>query len=92
MLPGEPAFIQGDEKMRIAALFWFCFLWGFVASCPVAMAVDGPLQPGGNYGWRLAESNEEATLWWASSGWKIGRAWAPPEKTGGPLLVRAARN
>jgi len=44
------------------------------------------------YGERLAGSSEAVGLWWASSGWKIGRDRALPSATGSAIVIRAAKN
>jgi hypothetical protein len=44
------------------------------------------------YGELLPGSGEKVGLWWASSGWKIGRERGLPEVTGEALVIRAARN
>ncbi len=43
-------------------------------------------------GEKLAASNERVGLWWASSGWKIGRDRPLPEAKGRSIVIRAARN
>jgi hypothetical protein len=44
------------------------------------------------YGERLPASSGQVGLWWASSGWKIGRDRDLPQ-TGGPaIVIRAAKN
>ncbi len=44
------------------------------------------------YGQLLPGSTQQVGLWWASSGWKIGRDRGLPEVTGEALVIRAARN
>ena len=44
------------------------------------------------YGELLPESTEEVGLWWASSGWKIGRDKPLPEAQSWAVELRAARN
>jgi hypothetical protein len=44
------------------------------------------------YGERLPASSDAVGLWWASSGWKIGRERPIPEAGGRTVLIRAARN
>ena len=46
----------------------------------------------GTYGRTLPGSNDAAALWWASSGWKIGRLRPPPEAVGDAIRIRTARN
>jgi hypothetical protein len=46
----------------------------------------------GDYGEILRAADGQATLWWASSGWKIPRRRALPQKTGQGLTLSAARN
>ena len=43
-------------------------------------------------GEKLPASNERVGLWWASSGWKIGRDRPLPEAKGRSIVIRAARN
>jgi len=45
-----------------------------------------------SYGEVLAASTEQVGLWWASSGWKIGRDKPLPEMKGQAIIIRAARN
>lgn len=40
----------------------------------------------------LPGSSEQVGLWWASSGWKIGRDCAVPQAKGEALTIRAAKN
>ena len=43
------------------------------------------------YGWRLPASSAAIGLWWASSGWKVGR-WRPlPTDSAGAVLIRTAK-
>jgi len=44
------------------------------------------------YGELLPESTENVGLWWASSGWKIGRDKPLPEAESWAVEIRAARN
>lgn len=43
-------------------------------------------------GERLPGSNEQVGLWWASSGWKIGRDAPLPQNQGQAVTIRAAKN
>jgi hypothetical protein len=43
-------------------------------------------------GERLAASSGQMGLWWASSGWKIGRDRDLPQEAGAAIVIRAARN
>ena len=43
------------------------------------------------YGELLPVSNDQADLWWASSGWKISPAKSLPQTAGSALTIRAAR-
>ena len=45
-----------------------------------------------SYGERLPGSDADVGLWYASSGWKIGRTRPMPQKLGTAVLIRAARN
>jgi len=45
-----------------------------------------------SYGQLLPGSTERASLWWASSGWKIGPAKPLPKATSHAITIRAARN
>jgi len=45
-----------------------------------------------SYGQLLAESTEQVSLWWASSGWKISQDRPLPGAKGQAIVVRAARN
>ena len=45
-----------------------------------------------SYGELLAGSGEKADLWWASSGWKIGRDKPAPDAQSWAVEIRAARN
>ena len=45
-----------------------------------------------NYGERLDCSSDSVTVWWASSGWKVSRDRAVPERTGKAAWVELARN
>ncbi|UCD00025.1 MAG: DUF4091 domain-containing protein [Phycisphaerales bacterium] len=45
-----------------------------------------------SYGELLTGSNESVSLWWASSGWKIGRGKPVPESIGQAILIETARN
>lgn len=47
---------------------------------------------GMTYGELLPESTDEVGLWWACSGWKIGRDKPMPEARSWALEIRAARN
>ena len=44
------------------------------------------------YGQRLPGASDQVGLWWASSGWKVGRDRGLPQETGEAIVVRAARN
>ncbi|MDI6448374.1 glycoside hydrolase domain-containing protein [Anaerobaca lacustris] len=44
------------------------------------------------YGEALGGSTAQVGLWWASSGWKIGRDRALPAATGEAIVIAAARN
>jgi hypothetical protein len=44
------------------------------------------------FGELLPGSNEQADLWWASSGWKISRERLLPSTHGEAVVIRAARN
>lgn len=44
------------------------------------------------YGETLPGSSEQVGVWWASSGWKIGRDCAVPQAKGEALTIRAAKN
>ena len=43
-------------------------------------------------GERLPGSSEQVGLWWASSGWKIGRERDLPKTQGQAIVIRAAKN
>ncbi|MDI9432947.1 MAG: DUF4091 domain-containing protein [Planctomycetota bacterium] len=43
-------------------------------------------------GEKLVGSTEQVSLWWTSSGWKIGRDRALPAATGEAIVIAAARN
>ncbi len=43
-------------------------------------------------GEKLVGSTQQVSLWWASSGWKIGRDRAVPTAEGQAVVIRAARN
>jgi len=45
-----------------------------------------------SYGERLPISTDEVGLWWASSGWKIGRIQPAPMAEGAAVRIQAARN
>jgi hypothetical protein len=45
-----------------------------------------------SYGERLAASSGQVGLWWASSGWKIGRDRDLPQTAGAAVVIRAAKN
>ena len=44
------------------------------------------------YGELLPGSSEQVGLWWASSGWKIGRERGLPKARSDAILIRAAKN
>jgi hypothetical protein len=44
------------------------------------------------YGELLPGSSEQVGIWWASSGWKIGRERALPQARGDAIIIRAAKN
>ncbi len=44
------------------------------------------------YGYKLPASSPKAAVWWASSGWKVGRTKAVPKAASAAVLIRAARN
>src|SRR4030042_2997369 len=44
------------------------------------------------YGELLPGSNEQVGLWWASSGWKIGRDRGLPTARSEAILIRTAKN
>ena len=44
------------------------------------------------YGELLPGSSEQVGLWWASSGWKIGRERGLPQTKGEAIIIRAAKN
>jgi hypothetical protein len=44
------------------------------------------------YGELLPGSSEQVGLWWASSGWKIGRERALPKAKSDAIVIRAAKN
>ncbi len=44
------------------------------------------------YGELLPESSERVGLWWASSGWKVGRERGLPQVKGEAMVIRAAKN
>jgi len=44
------------------------------------------------YGELLPGSSEQVGLWWASSGWKVGRERGLPSEKGKAMVVRAAKN
>lgn len=50
-----------------------------------------PLYASG-YGEQLPGSSDAVGLWWASSGWKIGRDTPIPQPTGEAVRIRLARN
>ena len=68
-----------------------------VASVAVAGAASqdylneqyGELLPGSTL---VGANDDSPVLWWASSGWKIGRDRALPAATGEAILIAAARN
>jgi hypothetical protein len=45
-----------------------------------------------SYGQLLPHSTQEVGLWWASSGWKIGRGRPLPDGRAEAIVIRAARN
>jgi hypothetical protein len=59
------------------------FVSGGRAEDYLAMATYGELLPG---------SNEQVGLWWASSGWKVGRERELPKARSDAILIRAAKN
>ncbi len=59
--------------------------------CQVALSQDSEYFHA-SYGELLPESNDQVGLWWASSGWKIGRDKPLPEAEGRAVEIRAARN
>ena len=44
------------------------------------------------YGELLPGSSEQVGVWWASSGWKIGRERGLPQTKGEAIVIRAAKN
>ncbi|RPJ34580.1 MAG: hypothetical protein EHM35_09720, partial [Planctomycetaceae bacterium] len=44
------------------------------------------------YGQSLPQSREAIGLWWASSGWKVGRDRGLPSEKGEAITVRTAKN
>jgi hypothetical protein len=44
------------------------------------------------YGERLPASSGQVGLWWASSGWKIGRDRDLPQTAGAAIVIRTAKN
>ncbi|MHC4169898.1 MAG: hypothetical protein ACYSWQ_23365, partial [Planctomycetota bacterium] len=60
-------------------------------SCQVASAQDSEYFRA-SYGELLPESTDQVSLWWASSGWKIGRDKPLPEAESWAVEIRAARN
>ncbi len=63
------------------------FAWGFV-SCGWAEDYLAATA----HGERLPGSTEQVSLWWASSGWKVGQDRALPQGKGDAILIRAAKN
>jgi Glycoside hydrolase 123, catalytic domain/Glycoside hydrolase 123 N-terminal domain len=45
-----------------------------------------------SYGRQLPGSSDKVGLWWASSGWKIGRDKSLPEAKGQAIMIKTARN
>lgn len=60
-------------------------------TCQVAWAQDSDYFST-TYGELLPESTDEVGLWWASSGWKIGRDKPLPEARSWTVEIHAARN
>ncbi len=46
----------------------------------------------GNYGESLPSPDEDVALWWAASGWKVGRSRPAPKVRGTAVRLRLARN
>ena len=44
------------------------------------------------YGERLSAEGADPAVWWASSGWKVSRSRAPPERPGEAMVIEAAGN
>ncbi len=63
-----------------------CML-GFAATVSAAAAIRDA-----DYGERLTAPDADVALWWASSGWKVGRTKAVPRKGGERIAVSAARS
>lgn len=61
-----------------------------VCGCAVCSGAEGYLNA--TKGEILPGSNGQIGLWWASSGWKIGRDAAVPQTQGQAVTIRAARN
>lgn len=72
------------SKRALCAIILVCGL----AACGRA---EGYLEHTG-YGELLPGSSEQMGLWWASSGWKIGRKRGLPQAKGEAILIRAAKN
>jgi hypothetical protein len=45
-----------------------------------------------SYGQRLPASDDQAGVWWASSGWKISRSRPVPRASGEAMVISVARN
>ena len=45
-----------------------------------------------DYGERLVAETAGPAVWWASSGWKVSRTRAPPQRPGEALVIEAAGN
>jgi hypothetical protein len=67
----------------------FCLVLLFVSQISLAQTSD---YFNAFYGELLPGSTEQVGLWWASSGWKIGRHKPLPKVTGKAIVIRAARN
>ena len=68
-------------------------IWSLVAVlCGFCTCVQAEGYFDATYGQALPGSNERVGLWWASSGWKIGRDRQVPTDRGRALVIRAAQN
>ncbi len=62
-----------------------------VVACAFAAGAGAAIRDA-DYGERLSEPTAEVALWWASSGWKVGRTKEVPQRAGDAVAVSAARN
>lgn len=82
-----------SEPMKPKRMIPVSLIFLFLAAPAHAEEADaGPPQPREMYGERLPCPGEKTSIWWAYSGWKIGRTWNVPENKGEALWIRAAGN